>query len=613
MTFITGWINTLLNKDENHDLINNISSSLSLSIKNKLQIQSNSFVTCLASNEHIAENRNFLISFIGVHDYSSLYSSKEYQLSLIKNYEETGEQFLMKISGAFSLVLVDQEKQKIILAIDPIGQKNIFYAKTKNGLIFGSTADSIILHPDVDNEIAAQSIYDYVYFHQCPSPNTIYSRVNKLEGGQMLIYQAGNVILKQYWLPEFSEKLAGTREQAAKKLQERLIQVVKTNVLTEQNTGAFLSGGLDSSSVAGALSRIYPGHARTFTIGFPVAGYDEIHYARIASKHFKTQPHEYYLTPEDAVAAIPKIAEHYDEPFGNSSALPTYYCAKLAKENGVSRLLAGDGGDELFAGNKRYADQLLFEAYLTMPGLMRTSLEAIFNHLPQTLLKQNLFYKGKRYIDQANTPLPDRLQDYNFLHRQRADQIFTDDFVEGINTTAPLQALRDSYHRPQEATTLNRMLYMDWKTTLHDNDLVKVNKMCEMAGVEVVYPMLDMSIVNLSCQIPSSEKLKNRQLRWFYKKAMNGFLPQEIIIKSKHGFGLPFGIWLKEYQPLKELAYDSLHDLKKRPYFRAEFIDNAIENHQGIHASYYGELIWILMMLEQWLQAKESKNVHEIS
>ena len=149
------------------------------------------------------------------------------------------------------------------------------------------------------------------------------------------------------------------------------------------------------------------------------------------------------------------------------------------------------------------------------------------------------------------------------------------------------------------------MLYMDWKSTLHDNDLVKVNKMCEMAAVEVVYPMLDMDIVNLSCQIPSAEKLKNRQLRWFYKKAMTDFLPQEIINKSKHGFGLPFGIWLKDYQPLKELAYDSLHDLKKRPYFRAEFIDNAIEMHQGTHASYYGELIWILMMLEQWLQAKE--------
>ncbi len=607
MTFITGWTNSSLNNDETHKLIDEIKGSVPSKIKDKLHIQTNSFVSCLASKGNLEAERNYLISFIGLlpNGSSTLIGAKEYQLSLINGYKEKGEHFLTQINGGFSLVLIDREKQKIILAIDPIGQKSLYYAQTKNGLIFGSTADSLIQHPEVGNHISEQSIYDYVYFHQCPSPNTIYSKVNKLEGGQMLTYQAGKISLKQYWMPEFKEKLSGTIEQAAKELQEKLIQVVKNEVLTEQNTGAFLSGGLDSSSVAGALSSVYPGKAKTFTIGFPVEGYDEINYSRMASKHFKTQPHEYYLTPEDAVAAIPKIAEYYDEPFGNSSALPTYFCAKLAKENGISRLLAGDGGDEIFAGNERYASQLLFESYLKMPGLMRTGFEAIYNRLPQSLLKQNLFYKGKRYIDQANTPLPDRLQDYNFLHRHSTDEIFTDGFAEKVNTTLPLQALRDCYSRPEQATALNRMLYMDWKTTLHDNDLVKVNKMCEMAGIEVVYPLLDMSIVNLSCQIPSAEKLKNRQLRWFYKQAMTDFLPQEIINKSKHGFGLPFGVWLKEYLPLKELAYDSLHDLKKRPYFRAEFIDNAIEMHQGTYASYYGELIWILMMLEQWLQAKE--------
>ena len=607
MTFITGWTNASINKDETHNLSNKIKSSVPSPGRDKLNIHTNSFVTCLSAKDNIEEKNNYLIAVIAssLHGNMSLDSSKAYKLSLIRNYEENGEQFLSQISGGFSLVLVDQEKQKIILAIDPIGQKSLYYAQTKDGLVFGSTADSIIQHPEVGNEIAEQSVYDYVYFHQCPSPNTIYKKVNKLEGGQMLIFQDNKISLKHYWMPEFSEKLSGTIEQAAKELQERLIQVVKNEVLTEQNTGAFLSGGLDSSSVVGALSKAYPDKAKTFTIGFPVEGYDEISYSRIASRHFKTEPHEYYLTPEDAVAAIPKIAEHYDEPFGNSSALPTYYCAKLAKENGVNRLLAGDGGDELFAGNERYAKQLLFESYFKVPGLMRSGFESIYNHLPQSLLQQNLFQKGKRYIDQANVPLPDRLQDYNFLHRHKTDEIFTDGFVEKINTGSPLQSLRDSYDRPQTASALNRMLYMDWKTTLHDNDLVKVNKMCEMAGVEVVYPMLDMSIVNLSCQIPSAEKLKKGQLRWFYKQAMQDFLPQEIINKSKHGFGLPFGIWLKEFQPLKELAYDSLHDLKKRPYFRAEFIDNAIAMHQGTHASYYGELIWMLMMLEQWLQAKE--------
>jgi asparagine synthase (glutamine-hydrolysing) len=145
---------------------------------------------------------------------------------------------------------------------------------------------------------------------------------------------------------------------------------------------------------------------------------------------------------------------------------------------------------------------------------------------------------------------------------------------------------------------------MDWKSTLHDNDLVKVNRMCQMAGVSVEYPLLDQEIVKFSCGIPSSVKMKNRQLRWFYKEAMKGFLPEQILNKPKQGFGLPFGIWLKDHQPLKELAYDSIGDLKKRHYFQPEFLDHTIKMHQSIHAAYYGELIWVLMMLELWLQSR---------
>jgi asparagine synthase (glutamine-hydrolysing) len=213
-------------------------------------------------------------------------------------------------------------------------------------------------------------------------------------------------------------------------------------------------------------------------------------------------------------------------------------------------------------------------------------------------------FKAKRYIEQAKAPMPDRLQDYNFLHRHDVADIFSNHFLAQIDTTEPLQLLRDCYQRPENASTLNRMLYMDWKTTLHDNDLVKVNRMCEMVGVDVCYPLLDQRIVDLSCRIPSDIKLKGQKLRWFYKQAMADFLPDQIINKSKHGFGLPFGIWLKDHQPLKELAYDAIHGLKKREFFKPEFLDHAIEMHQSIHAAYYGELIWVLMMLELWLVGK---------
>jgi asparagine synthase (glutamine-hydrolysing) len=490
------------------------------------------------------------------------------------------------------------------LASDPIGLCNIYYAETKHGLVFGSSADYVIRHPDVSDQISAQSVYDYVYFHHCPSPNTIYQQVKKLEGGQRLIYEEGKIKLVRYWNPTFQEHLAGGLYQASEELLQLLIDSVKASVDGVDNTGAFLSGGLDSSSVAGALAKVFPGKAKTFSMGFPVEGYNEIEYANIAVKHFNTRQHEYYVTPEDTVNAVPLIAAYYDEPFGNSSALAAYYCAKLAKDNGVNRLLAGDGGDEIFAGNERYAKQMLFEHYHRLPGFATAAIEAGLNYLPASLANLKIPFKAKRYIDQANTQMPDRLQDYNFLHRHDVNDVFNQNFLDQIDVNEPLQLLRDSYQRPENASTLNRMLFMDWKTTLHDNDLVKVNRMCEMVGVDVCYPLLDQRIVDLSCRIPSDIKLKGQKLRWFYKQAMADFLPDQIINKSKHGFGLPFGIWLKDHQPLKELAYDAIHGLKKREFFKPEFLDHAIEMHQSIHAAYYGELIWVLMMLELWLVGK---------
>ena len=529
--------------------------------------------------------------------------------ALLNAYRQRGPRFLSGYPQPVSMVLIDAEQQKLVLATDPIGLSNIYYAQTADGLVFGSRADFVVRHPQVSDAIAPQSVYDYVYFHHCPSPNTIYRQIKKLEGGQCLTYQNGRIQIERYWQPVFSEQSASSLQQAGKELQESLIAAVQRMADTEDNTGAFLSGGLDSSSVAGALSKVYPGKAKTFSMGFPVEGYNEIEYANIAVQHFNTRQHDYYVTPEDTVNAVPSIAAFYDEPFGNSSALAAYYCAKLAKEHGVKRLLAGDGGDEIFAGNERYAKQMLFEQYHKLPKLLSAGLEAGLQHLPAWLANQKIPFKAGRYIEQANTPMPDRLQDYNFLHRHPAAEVFNRDFLAQIDTAQPLQLLRDCYHRPQNASTLNRMLYMDWKTTLHDNDLVKVNRMCEMAGVEVCYPLLDQRIVELSCRIPSASKLNGQKLRWFYKQAMADFLPERIINKSKHGFGLPFGIWLKDHQPLKDLAYDAITALKKRDFFQPEFLDHAVTMHQSIHAGYYGELIWVLMMLELWFVGKKGDNM----
>jgi len=526
---------------------------------------------------------------------------------IARTYLEKGMHFLDNLAGRFTIVLFDHQRQELVLCLDRMGQQHLYYAKTDGGAVFASRADSVVGHPSVSKRIDNQGIYDYLYFHAMPSPGSIYTGVNKLENGQYLVFSNGTMKAYQYWKPVFIDESHDTIDSMSEEMLsiiERSVARCVTGSVDSSSVGAFLSGGLDSSTVSGILSKVLNGNARTFSIGFDVKAYDEIEYARIASRHFTTEQYEYYVTPENVISEISDIAKYLDEPFGNSSVLPAYFCAKMAKEKGIDVLLAGDGGDEIFAGNERYAKQKVFERYNNVPSLFRgLLLEPLLLHNP-VLKRLPVLSKIHSYIRQAKLPLPDRLEDYNYLHRHAASEIFSYDFISDIDQELPINLLRDSYNLPNNANSLNRMLWMDWKKTLHDNDLVKVNRMCEMNGVNVHYPLLDDELVSFSTRIPSTIKLKNGKLRWFYKEAIKGFLPQEIIRKKKHGFGLPFGVWTSEHKGLQELSYSSLDSLKKRAIFNDSFIDQTIKMHQGVHAKFYGELVWILMMLELWCAAR---------
>jgi asparagine synthase (glutamine-hydrolysing) len=267
----------------------------------------------------------------------------------------------------------------------------------------------------------------------------------------------------------------------------------------------------------------------------------------------------------------------------------------------VAHLLGGDGGDELFAGNERYAKQTVFEHYQRVPGWVRRALlEPLVDRLPGGV---SAFRKAQSYVRQANVPLPDRLQTYNFLNRFPVAAIFEPDLLAAIDPEQPRRFERETYHRPRDASALNRMLYLDWQITLADNDLRKVTRACELAGIEVSYPLLDDAVVELSTRIPSAQKLRHGRLRHFYKEATRDFLPAAIIEKKKHGFGLPFGVWLVEHAGLRDLARDSLEALKERRLIRPDFIDRVLALHAEQHASYYGELVWVLVVLELWLAA----------
>ena len=581
------------------------SMSIGLNTSTPLNGHVNRRCACAASNNIAHMSDNGLVAITGhprwlQTELSDIANDKGHASALIAAYEQYGVECLKHLEGAFSCIILDPGKEQVIAGTDRLGQYPIFYAQTDSGIAVGSSAGSVLGYSQVTRTLREQGIYDYVYFHMVPSPVTIFKQVRKLPASHYVILKNGIVSLEHYWLPEFQEHNEQSVSSLSLELKEQLKQSVSDAVSDYATTGAFLSGGLDSSTVTGILSEVSDQQARAYSIGFSAEGYDEMAYARITAKHFGVDLREYYVTPEDVVEALPKVATSYDEPFGNSSALPAYFCAKLAAEDGITRLLAGDGGDELFAGNERYAKQKVFEAYSAVPAPLRSYLlEPLIGALPESV---RLFGKAQSYIDQANVPLPDRLQTYNFLHRHQPSEIFSVDFLSEIDTASPIALQRETYSRPHDASTQNRMLYLDWQYTLADNDIRKVSHMCALAGIEVTYPMLDDRLLQFSATIPSNLKLKGNNLRHFYKAALTNWLPQETINKKKQGFGLPFGVWMQTHKPLQDLAYDSLLSLKKSRYFNSAFIDDAIELHRNGHAAYYGELVWILTVLHFWME-----------
>ena len=516
-------------------------------------------------------------------------------------YREGGEEIIGELGGEFALALFDARTSEGLVAVDRFARRPVYWAQLGRRIVFGGTADSVLAHPGVSAELDPQGLFNYLFLHMVPAPGTIYLGVRKLRAASMLRFRDGDAETRRYWIPEFVEGPDLIATSAGK----RFLELVEQEIHREQggrlDIGAFLSGGLDSSTVAGVFARTRK-EPDAYSIGFDAEGYDEIAYARIAAKRFGLRGHEYYVTPDDVITTLPDVVGAYDEPFGNSSALPAYYCARFAKQDGKNALLAGDGGDEIFAGNARYLKQQVFEHYSRVPALLRRGLlEPLVFGVPEKL---PLISKARSYITQARVPLPDRLQSYNFLLRLGAEAVVHPDLLAAIDPGIPLQLEREIYDAPANASTLNRMLYLDWHHTLADNDLRKVTRMCELAGIEVSYPLLDDSIVDFSMTIPSSQKIRADRLRDFYKQSVKDFLPGEIIDKKKHGFGLPFGVWTANHPGLMDLVQDNLTRLRRRCIVRDDFLTQALHLHQHGHAAYYGELIWVLTVLELWLTSR---------
>lgn len=513
---------------------------------------------------------------------------------------DSPEKFLEQISGRFALFWVDLARRQVGLASDRFNTNGFCYSREGSRFSFADRANAV---PALHRELDQQAVFNYLYFHVIPAPLTIFKNILRLEPGYRLLADGQGTNARPWWQARFEEPSDADFQSSASTFRD----LIKTAVERDINgapVGAFLSGGTDSSTVVGMLSRS-GSPVTAYSIGFEAEGYDEMEFARIAAKHFGVTHKPYYITSDDLVANIPSVAASYDQPFGNSSVLPAYMCAKLAHDDGLTKMFAGDGGDELFGGNSRYAKQRIFGYYDKVPGLLKYALlEPALMHTP--LGKLPVMRKAASYIEQARTPLPDRTAKYNLLDRLGVDTIFPSTFLASIDQGAPLQLQQRVWGEVNAEALVNKMLGFDWRFTLADNDLPKVIGATRLAGVDAIFPLLDDDLLDFSLKLPPEYKLKGVQLRWFFKEALRDFLPQEIITKKKQGFGLPFGHWVLKHQGLLQLARESLAVLTDKGILRKDFVDELFKNHLPAFPGYYGEMVWISMMLGQWLLAYQS-------
>jgi asparagine synthase (glutamine-hydrolysing) len=524
--------------------------------------------------------------------------------TILTAYRTEGIEFIARLAGRFALAIADAPAGRVVLAIDAMGIERLAYATAPGALVFGSSAKSVAHSPEIGARISRQAIFSYLMLHMVPAPNTIFEGVSKLRAGHLAVWCDDKVETRRWWQPRFAEVRGASGESLKADLHSALRSAV-SDCGPDARTGAFLSGGLDSSTVAGVLSEIRASPVDTFSIGFGYPEFDELSFARIANQRFGCNGHEYTITGDDIADSFRLIAGAYDEPFGNSSALPLYYCARLAQQSGVSHLLAGDGGDELFAGNSRYARQHVFARYARLPRMVREGMiEPMLRNMPGAGKVRPLRRAGA-FIDRANVPLPERLEIWNLLYRVGAADVLQPGFIEAIDATEPLVRMQEVWDAAPCESQLNHLLYFDWQYTLADNDLRKVETMTDLAGVRVSYPMLHPDVIDVSLRVPPQMKMPGTRLRHFYKEAMAGFLPDEIINKAKHGFGLPFGLWLHDSPRLRDLIMGNLSDLRRRQIVQPAFLDRLLHLHGADDASYHGVFVWVLAMLEQWFQEHE--------
>ncbi|HWR17305.1 MAG TPA: asparagine synthase-related protein [Terriglobales bacterium] len=514
-------------------------------------------------------------------------------------YQQFQLDFVAHLVGAFAIAIWDESARRLVLAIDPLGIKSLYWSEENDGICFASRLSSVLSGRSQDAELNPSAVINFLLYSMVPAPMTPFKDVEKMRPGHLLICEGGKVRHQKFWDMQYEESRDRNVSAWATRVREAMRAAVLRTYkdLAPEKTGAFLSGGTDSSSVVAFMNERHS-PVNTFSIFFEDERWSEIDYARTTAGHFKTRHFERALYAPDTVAVVDMLAEYYDEPFANSSAVGCYYCALMARENGIDTLLSGDGGDEIFGGNQRYADDKLFQLFYMVPGPLRSLISVGTKLLPPS----GKLSMPRRYVRRAQIPNPRRVMSYNVFLENPAAQVFESQFLREAPPETWLSIAEGHFQRANARTELNKHLYMDVKMTLADNDLRKVQGTAELAGIKVRYPLLDPELAQFTGTIPTSLKLKGFEKRFIFKQAMTGILPEKVLYKKKHGFGVPVSKWLLENPTLRTQMHDLLSDRRtlERGYFQKQFIHKLRELHENDDVAFYGETMWYLLVLELW-------------
>jgi asparagine synthase (glutamine-hydrolysing) len=513
-------------------------------------------------------------------------------------YEERGPDLVEELNGMFAFAVWDERRRRLLIARDRVGKKPLFYAEGDGWLSFASELPALMADPEVRTEIDPSSIDCYLAYGYVPAPWSIWRDVRKLRPAHTLVWEDGKSRTRRYWQLDYSSKRRGDSRELEEELRERLGAAVRRRMISDVPLGAFLSGGVDSSIVVSEMAAASSQPVKTYSIGFEEEEYNELPRARLIAERFGTDHHEFVVQP-DAVDLVPKLVRHYGEPYGDSSAIPSFYLSELTRRH-VTVALNGDGGDESFAGYLRYVANSLTGHLDSIPRPLRRGVAALGRSLPKTPGSKSLLSRAQRLLVSVDADSIERYRRHVsvFNDAERAE-LLDPEFRATVDLARAPGVIATPWQRASGKSMLDRLLEVDVSTYLPEDLLVKVDIASMAYSLEARSPFLDPEVMEFAASLPPREKANLGRKKYILRRAYRGRIPDSILDGTKKGFGVPLGAWFRG--DLQGYARELLLD--RTTLDRGYLNETAVRSILDAHAAGQGDRsmqLWILVMLESW-------------